>query len=520
MKLKEYLRIMRRNLALLIIVTVLGSAAGLGYALLRPTTYTSQTEMFATVSTSGDPYQMQMASSFLQERIQTYVDMAGSRPVLEPVIERLGLDMTPEQLDKQVSAFSDPRTVLITVQATADTPQGAADLADAVASSLVTVIDGLENPGDRGTGQIELKVSNPAVPETHPDGLPLWMCVGIGLVVGAAIGLGLALLRTNLDGRLRSKEDLDAITSAPVLAAIPADPRIAEEPLISEMGLDNARGEAFRRLRTNLGFAQVDDTNSAVLVTSAKAQEGKSWTSINLAIALAQAGSRVALVDVDLRQPTVAERLGLEKSAGLTTALLGSADVSDLLQPWGEDELYVLTAGMMPPNPAELLDSRAMGTLITRLTGEFDIVILDGPPLLPVADSLTLSKHVGRVLLVASVGQVRMNDLHEALRSLEMLDVPVDIVLNRVPRTAAETSGYYQLYSSRAQEVRPRRRHRGPGSPERSSAPHRERPPADGVDAAGWSTPDDRAVSTEPARFGRSDALTRRESLAQGRRPS
>ncbi|MBR7503349.1 chromosome partitioning protein, partial [Mycobacterium tuberculosis] len=87
------------------------------------------------------------------------------------------------------------------------------------------------------------------------------MCVGLGLPVGLAVGLGIALLRTNLDGRLRAKEDLEPITSAPVLAAIPADARIAEEPLISDMGLDNARGEAFRRLRTNLGFAQVDDTN-------------------------------------------------------------------------------------------------------------------------------------------------------------------------------------------------------------------------------------------------------------------
>lgn len=533
MRLKEFLRIVRRNVALIIIATLLGGAAGLAYALLRPTTYTSQTEMFASVSTSGDPYQMQMASNFILERIQTYVDMAGSRPVLEPVIDRLDLDVTPEELGSQVTAFSDPRTVLITVEATAATPQDAAELSDAVAESLVTVIDDVENQGEDGTGQIQLRVSNPAVPAAQPDGLPLWMCIGLGLPVGLALGLGIALLRTSLDGRLRAKEDLETITSAPVLAAIPADARIAEEPLISDMGLDNARGEAFRRLRTNLGFAQVDDTNPAVLVTSAKAQEGKSSTSINLAISLAQAGSRVALVDVDLRQPTVADKLGLENSAGLTTALLGSADVSELLQPWGQDELYVLTAGMMPPNPAELLDSRAMGTLITRLSGEFDFVILDGPPLLPVADSLTLSKYVGRVLLVASVGEVRLSELQEALRSLEVLDVPVNLVLNRVPRSSAETSGYYQVYSSRSQDVPPRHR-RGSDSPLPDDADAGGSDVSvDGSEAAAdrlrprrgsgptvptvWPLPED---ATEPARFGHSDALTRRESLAQGRRLS
>ena len=531
MRLKEFLRIVRRNVALIIIATLLGGAAGLAYALLRPTTYTSQTEMFASVSTSGDPYQMQMASNFILERIQTYVDMAGSRPVLEPVIDRLDLDVTPEELGSQVTASSDPRTVLITVEATAATPQDAAELSDAVAESLVTVIDDVENQGEDGTGQIQLRVSNPAVPAAQADGLPLWMCIGLGLPVGLALGLGIALLRTSLDGRLRAKEDLETITSAPVLAAIPADARIAEEPLISDMGLDNARGEAFRRLRTNLGFAQVDDTNPAVLVTSAKAQEGKSSTSINLAISLAQAGSRVALVDVDLRQPTVADKLGLENSAGLTTALLGSADVSELLQPWGQDELYVLTAGMMPPNPAELLDSRAMGTLITRLSGEFDFVILDGPPLLPVADSLTLSKYVGRVLLVASVGEVRLSELQEALRSLEVLDVPVNLVLNRVPRSSAETNGYYQVYSSRSQDVPPRHR-RGSDSPLPDDDGGSD-VSVDGSEAAAdrlrprrgsgptvptvWPLPED---ATEPARFGHSDALTRRESLAQGRRLS
>lgn len=490
MKLKEYLRLIRRNVALLVIATVLGGAAGFGIWALLPTTYSSRTELFASVSTSGDPYQLQMASSFMQERIQTYVDMASSRPVLEPVIDRLNLDETPEELAGQVNSYSDPRTVLITVEAAAATP---------------------------------------AVPATVPDGLPLWMCIGLGLPVGLAIGLGIALLRSNLDSRLRTKEDVEAITSATVLASIPTDPKITDQPLLTQMGLDNVRGEAYRRLRTNLGFAQVDDTNSAILITSAGAQEGKSTTSINLAIALAQAGSRVALVDVDLRQPTVAEKLGLENSVGLTTALVGSADLSELMQPWGQDELYVLTAGMMPPNPTELLDSRAMGTLIKRLTGEFDIVILDGPPLLPVADSLVLSKQVGRVLLVASVGQVRTNDLQEAVRSLDVLDVPVDVVLNRVPRTSAETNGYYQCYSSRAQKQTA-----GPGPEIPSDVPPSDVPrtwPGSTEDAWSgrgseqtaeaasptWTTSDDATAGRHlrPRRLARTGAQTRRESMGR-----
>ncbi|MDN5552321.1 MAG: CpsD/CapB family tyrosine-protein kinase, partial [Brevibacterium sp.] len=150
-------------------------------------------------------------------------------------------------------------------------------------------------------------------------------------------------------------------------------------------------------------------------VTSSVPSEGKTSTSVNLAISLAQSGQRVVLVDVDLRQPAVADRLGLENSAGLTTALLGTADVHDLLQPWGQDELYVLTAGDKVSNPVELIDSRSMSTLMTVLRNDFDTVILDCPPVLPVADGLLLAKIAGRIIHVIAVNETSRNELEEAL---------------------------------------------------------------------------------------------------------
>lgn len=533
MKLRELLRLLRRHTVLLVIAAVVGGLGGFATSALLPATYSARTELFASVDTSGDPYEMQMASSFIQERMQTYVDMADSRPVLDPVIDRLDLDISPDELASQVDAYSDPRTVLITVEASAGTPEASATLSRAVSDSLITVIGGIENPDAEATGRIRLTVSNPPVAPAVPDGPAWWMLIGLGVLTGSALGLGIVLLRANLDSRLRSKDDLAGVTSAPVIASIPDDPRISEQPLITQLGLDSSRGEAFRRLRTNLGFAQVDDTDGAILITSAQAKEGKSSTSINLAIALAQSGKRVALIDVDLRQPTIAEKLGLENSAGLTTALLGAADVSELLQPWGQDELYILTAGVMPPNPAELLDSRAISTLITRLKGEFDAVILDGPPLLPVADSLVLSKLVGRVLVVASVGQVRLGDLAEAVHSLEALEKPVNLVLNRVPRSSIELSGYCQPYPSRPQNRPP-----AIGEPPRRESPDeavqdaRASESAAVVDAGpARKQGDDPAAEAEagvvelethvwPSTLDPESSLTRRESLTQVRRSS
>ncbi|WP_309132741.1 polysaccharide biosynthesis tyrosine autokinase [Brevibacterium sp.] len=448
MNLKDYLLILRRNVALLIIATIIGGLGGLGVALLLPAAYSARTELFISIATTGDPNELQIASTFIQERIQTYVDMADSRAVVQPVVEQLDLNETADQLAERIEATSDEGTVLVTIEATDDTAEGAAELSAAVADSLVRFIDDLETPGSDERSQIQLTVANPPVPPLLPDGLPLWLKVASGLVLGLAFGFGLALLRSALDTKIRSKEDIERLISTPVLTSIPVDSTMGEKPLITQVPIQNVRGESFRRLRANLRFAQVDDGNPTVLVTSAVEGEGKTTTSVNLAISLAQQGQRVALVDVDLRQPSVADRLGLENSAGLTTALLGEIDVNELMQPWGADELYVLTAGAIPPNPAELLDSRAMSRVLAGLVEDFDSVILDGPPLLPVSDSLVVGKSAGRVLLVAGVGQVRTNEVQEAMSALEILNVPVSLVLNKVPTSLPEMKGYAKAYSS------------------------------------------------------------------------
>jgi capsular exopolysaccharide synthesis family protein len=310
--------------------------------------------------------------------------------------------------------------------------------------------------------------------------MSLWVAVVLGVVAGLVFGVGAALLRSALDTRLRGREALRRITRAPVLTTVPADPTTARTPLVTDLPAHSIRGEAFRRLRTNLKYAQVGDSSSSVLVTSSIEGEGKTTSSINLAIVMAKAGKRVALVDADLRRPRVASLLGLENAAGITTALVGAAEVGDLLQAWGDDELYVLTAGEIPPNPTELLESHQMATILSQLTAEFDLVVIDGPPLLPVADGLVLAQQVGRVILVAGVGQVRVGEVQEALGALALVDADrVGIVLNKVTATSGEAGAYGRAYAAYAPDgdvavasvaevegaVRTQARGRGPDGP-------------------------------------------------------
>lgn len=162
----------------------------------------------------------------------------------------------------------------------------------------------------------------------------------------------------------------------------------------------------------------------------------------------------------------VSEYLGLERNAGLTTALVGAADVSDLLQPWGDDQLHVLTSGQIPPNPSELLGSEEMNLLIRRLEDTFDTVIIDAPPLLPVTDAAVLSQHVGGVVLVVGSQKLRHHDLEKSLGSLKMVDSNLlGFVLNRLPSKGPDAYAYsYYSYGTatatgpRAVTVPPKRR--------------------------------------------------------------
>jgi len=251
------------------------------------------------------------------------------------------------------------------------------------------------------------------------------------------------VLRSTLDNRIRGEADLRHVTDAPLLGGIAFDQDAVRKPLLTQAVPQSQRAETFRQLRTNLQFANFSGKASAVLVTSSLPGEGKSTTATNLAISLAQAGQSVCLIDADLRRPMVGEYLGLEKNSGLTTALVGAADVNELLQPWGDDNLYILTSGQVPPNPSELLGSDQMKELITRLEDVFDSVIIDAPPLLPVTDAAVLSQHVGGVVVVVGAQKLRRQDLKKSLDALEMVDANVlGIVLNRLPVKGPDSYAY------------------------------------------------------------------------------
>lgn len=443
MDLRDYFRVLRRSWIVIAACTAAGLLIAGSATLLTKASYTANTQLFVAIQNSGSVQELQQGNIFSQARVQSYVKTATTPVVLQPAIDSLGLDMTPQQLAGKVKASNDVNTVLITISATDNSPVQAAAIAQATADSLVRAVDTLEKPRAGGDSPVRLSVVTPAAAPTTASAPNSKLVLLVGLLLGLLTGIALALLRALLDTKIRGEEDIRRVSAAPVLGGIRFDTDAVDNPLISQISAQSQRAESFRQLRTNLQFANVAAAAKSILVTSSLPGEGKSTTATNLALALAQGGQSVCLIDADLRRPMVNEYLGLDRNAGLTSALIGQAAVEDLLQPWGEDRLFVLTSGAIPPNPSELLGSMQMDDLLTLLEETFDVVVIDAPPLLPVTDAAVLARRAGGVIVVAGVQKVRRQDLERSLNALKLVGVDIlGIVLNRLPARGPDSYAY------------------------------------------------------------------------------
>lgn len=450
MELSDYFRILRRNWVLVAGITLLGVLVSAAVSLSVPATYTSKTQLFVAIQSSGSVSELQQGNTFSQARVQSYVKTAATPVVLQPAIDSLGLPTTPAELAAKITASSDLDTVLINISAADASPVQSAAIAQAVANSLIDAVDRLERPSQGGTSPVRLSIITPATAPTAPSAPNTKFNLMLGLLLGTALGLGAAILRSALDTKIRGESDVRRVTDASILGGLAYDADAEKKSLLTQVPPQSPRAESFRQIRTNLQFAHVSHSSKTVLVTSSVPGEGKSTTAINMAIAIAQAGQRVALVDADLRRPMVGDYLGLERAAGLTTVLVGNGELDELIQPWGNDELYVLTSGKIPPNPSELLGSDAMKAVIARLEEDFDSVIIDAPPLLPVTDASVLAQRVGGVVLVVGSQQVKASDLEKSLSALEMVEAELlGVVLNKLPSKGPDAYAYtYYSYDS------------------------------------------------------------------------
>lgn len=464
MELGDYLKALRHRWVAVVVIALATLAVMAGSMLLTTPQYTSTTRIFFAVQGGESVADLAQGSNFAEQQMSSYQEVATSPLVLEPVAESLDLESDPNALADLLELTVPPETVVLEISATHEDAALARDLANAVGESLSVAVGGLSPDRPDGTEAVRATVLTEATLSTSPSSPNVVRNLALGTVLGLLLGAGFALLREVLDTRVRDEGDVAGVTDVGLLARVPKDESGQKNRVFIHQDPQSARAEAIRRLRTNLQFVDFTERSSSLVVTSSVKNEGKTTTAINLAISLADAGSRVILIDADLRKPSVARYLGLEGRAGLTTVLSGRANVEDVLQPWQDSGLAVLTSGQVPPNPSELLGSAGMSRLLATLETSFDMIVIDSPPLLPVTDAAVLSRVVGGVVVVAGADTIHKEQLNSSLESLESIDARVfGLVLNKVERSA-HASYYEDYYATEAATAKPSRRNAKPPS--------------------------------------------------------
>lgn len=466
-KLRDFLLVLRTRWLIVVgcILVVTGVAAALTYS--QTPLYTAQAKFYLAAKPNSSQKDA-IAYVVTPQDLNTYVAVLGSPTVMDPLRQSLGL---PPGTPINVSASATGETAILQVTAVDADPQRAADIANATGDALAAAADQFTTLlRDTGT-EIEAKSVTPATTPTVPTSPNPQRNLLLGAFAGLLVGIGIAFVRHTLDTKVREEADIRPFSKEPMLGALPMDKAKTDQVTI-DRDPHSGYAEAIRRLRTNLMFVDVTTAKHSFIVTSAMPGEGKTTTTVNLAMAMATTGGKVLLIDGDLRNPSVARTLGIEGGAGLTTVLLGQAGVDDVVQRWRDTSLHVLTAGAIPPNPSELLGSEPMRELFDKLAHEFDFILIDSPPVVPVVDAVLLDRLTGGTLMVVASHKTKKRDLASAVKQLDTVGAKlVGFALNFVPvsESDARRYGYYRFQETPSSTA-------AAGKPQKSS---RAKPRAD-----------------------------------------
>ena len=466
-----------------ILVAVLSAAIAFGYTFYLITPQYQSAAMFYVNNNSfsvGDAALSITSGDLVTSRglVDSYIVILKTRETLNEVIDYAGVDLSYGQVSGMISAEAVNETEIFRVTVTNPDPQEAEKIASAIAYILPKRISNIID----GTSA---KIVDSAVVPAGPSSPSYTKNAMIGFLFGFMVSAGLIVLKEIFDTTIRSEEDIEQVCAHPVLTMVPdmlasgknkshyygygekkkkkkaakakAKPRNENENLIGS-NLSFVATEAYKRLRTKLQFAFSDESTSRVIaLSSALSGEGKSLTAVNLAYTLAQLNKRVIILDCDMRRPTLAEKMGLNKKPGLSEYLTGQHELKDVIQCYGkaggEVVFHVISAGENPPNPVEMLSSLRMERLLGCLRGAYDYIVLDLPPVTEVTDAMAIAPKADGMLLVVRQNYCDRIVLNETVQQFDFINAKIlGVVFNCTGEHGGKYygKGYYKRYYTRS----------------------------------------------------------------------
>ncbi len=486
--LRGYLHVLRRGRWWVAALTLLGLGVSLALSLTSAKQYSATAQLLVQSTANVNLSTGANQSLITTADVQTELQLVTSAQVQQAVIKKLG--SAPAVATSQVG-----QTDVIAVTAVSPSPAAAARIANTYARAFVTwstatASSNLSAAEDQLSAQINainkeikelpakaatqaaalsnqqavlkgqlaqlqvtgatastgLELVTPATPPGSPSSPKPPQDALLGVIAGLAAGIAAAFLRDSLDDTLNSGESVERVIDAPVLATVPmvTSWRKRSKPTVVAVSEPTSQPtEAYRSLRTSLQFARQDRPLRTILVTSPSAGDGKTATVVNLGAVFAQAGSRVVIVSCDLRRPGLNQYFAPVEHVELTAVLAGQQPLDRAVAPVLDVEgLWMLGTRGIVANPTELLSGPRMRSVLAELAEQFDVVLIDSPPVLPVADAMILSGHADGVVLVVSAGQTRRAELRRTCEKLAQAGTPViGAVLNKASQQ--DEYGYY-----------------------------------------------------------------------------
>ena len=438
--LREIFQIIRKYLALIIIITIVFAAAGavVSIYLIQPV-YESSTTLIVREDKDAEEKISISDVNLSKSLVYTYAEMAKSHTVLDNTAKTLKIDKLDDK-SITVSPVKDTQIIKVAVQNT--DPVLARDIADALVEEFTLEIQRITKTNNVAVVDYARLPLAPVKPD-------IIMNTAIAGILGAMVILLILFLKEYFDSTAKTEKDIENLLGLSIIGAVPNfnhDSKTTYGNFLIKDNPSSSTAEAYRKITTNIEFSNVDNVIKTIMITSAKQDEGKTTTICNLAMVMTELKKNILLIDLDLRKPTVHKQFKLSNKTGLTDLLMKKDDYKAYLQ-----NIYpgldVLTTGMIPANPAEIINSRALKELIKEVSADYDYILLDAPPIMLVSDPIIISTFSNAVILAIEHGKTEKELAKKAVNSLKQVDANIiGAVFNNIPVSKQNNYYYYKSY--------------------------------------------------------------------------